>query len=70
MSNKLVEIAEDSARGGFLFTYLTATPVLGAVGTRDLENLGFIFSRLKVARLLLKPILIHENKLASTFALR
>jgi len=52
----------------FLFTYLTATPLLRAIGTGDIENLKLIFSRLKLVRLLLNPILVYENKLASTFA--
>ena len=49
----------------FLFTYLTAAPMLGAVRMHDIENLKRIFSGFKIVWPVLKPMLDYETKLVS-----
>ncbi len=50
----------------YLLTYLTLTPLLGAVRAQDIENLKHIFSKIKVVWPFLKFVLAYEAKLVST----
>jgi len=49
----------------FLLTYLTLTPITGAITTPDLENLKPILSKIKILWPLLKPLLSYEAKILS-----
>ncbi|MEM2904512.1 MAG: oligosaccharide flippase family protein [Candidatus Bathyarchaeia archaeon] len=51
----------------FLFTYLTAAPLLRAVHPSDISNIAAILSRLRAGRLL-NPIVAYEARLISAFA--
>ena len=48
----------------YLFVYMTALPVIGAIRMRDIENLEFLVNKSKVASVL-KPFLEYETKLTS-----
>jgi len=50
----------------FLLTYLTLTPLTGAITHTDLENLNLILSRIKIVWPLIRPVLTYEAKLLST----
>jgi len=49
----------------FLLTYLTLTPITGAIHQPDLDNFKLMFSNLKILWPLLKPVLAYEAKLLS-----
>lgn len=49
----------------FLISFLTASPLLGAVRVHDIENLRAVLGRLRAGRLL-DPILAYEVRLASS----
>jgi len=50
----------------FLLTYLTLTPIIGAITHTDLQNLNFIFSKIKFVWSILKLLLRYENKVLLT----
>jgi len=50
----------------FLLTYLTLTPLTGAITHTDLENLNLILNRIKIVWPLIRPVLTYEAKLLST----
>jgi len=53
------------AFGGFTYlaSYLTFAPLTGAVKRSDVEDLSRILSKIKIVNLIIKPIMIYENRL-------
>jgi O-antigen/teichoic acid export membrane protein len=47
----------------YLLAYLTLTPLVGGVCKHDLENLKMIFSRVRFAWVIVKPLLGYEERL-------
>lgn len=52
----------------YLFTYLTLTPLLGAINNEDVENLARIFAKIKPLKPAVKILVNYENKVLKTFS--
>jgi len=55
------------AIGGFTYlaSYLTFAPLTGAIKRTDVQNLSQILSKIKPINLIIKPIIVYENRLLS-----
>jgi len=49
----------------YLASYLTFSPLTGAIKRTDVENLSQILGKIKIVNPIIKPIMIYENRLLS-----
>jgi len=49
----------------YLASYLTFSPLTGAIKRTDVENLSQILGKIKIVNPIIKPIMIYENCLLS-----